>query len=94
MKPISLALEVFYRNGKESVYRSRLKGKMVAKINKIDAKKVDHYYFCVTYLPGVFNDGFYFTKKDLLNGYRKFTTDDEVKFVSKYWGKERPVALV
>lgn len=82
---LGLFLETHYKTGKIEKFLVMKKLAFRSRLAKIDAKKVDHYYLSVTYAPGVINDGYFYTKEELLKAYRDFTNEEELAFVSQYW---------
>lgn len=80
---IYIRLEVFVKGHKPLIISSPSKRRILAKLKHVVAKK---YYLKVTYALGIYNDGDYTSKKDLLFAFHCFTDSDEVQFIREYNG--------
>lgn len=78
-----LQLKVWRPDGTIQTISRRRRASFTRALKAVNGRK---YELCVTYAPGIKNEGIYTTKKDLLFAYRCFTNKDDVDFILKYNG--------
>jgi hypothetical protein len=78
-----LRLKIIYDDGKVERYSRTHPASVLHKIMNLT-----HFRRCefrVIYYPDIDNSGTYTNKEDLLFAYQCFTSDNELKFIKKYW---------
>lgn len=81
---MGLSLKCHLENGTVKLYQRRSLKAFFNVCRSCTGRRFD---VIVTYHPGIFNSGKYFTRKDLLFALRCFTNSLELDFVEKYWKK-------
>ena len=80
---LKLRLKIWRPDGTIQTIIRRRRGSFTRALKAVNGKR---YELCVTYAPGIKNEGTYTTKKDLLFAYRCFTNKGDVNFILKYNG--------
>jgi hypothetical protein len=81
---LALMLKTVSRDGSSATYRKR-SSKAFSRFAR--ACIAEEYTIAINYLdfPGVENSGKYNKKEEMLKALTAFTSEDELKFVEKYW---------
>lgn len=80
-----------YRKNKQvfSINRKKKKALLAfftANFSPESKLKADRVYFKVLHGHGIYNDGFYKTKKDFIQAYLAFTNKPQLDYIEQYWG--------